>query len=156
MNYVKELLKQFRKDIITVIKVLMAMLFLFSVIILIIVAAWMYETHVKGEYLPGRDTVELFGNKGRYHILESSGLYTLRDEKKGISIEENIYNYFDKNEDGKLYVIGKKGYTILNYKNDKCKQADKLEDFTKEEQNIFNQIKNMELEEINEENTSNK
>jgi len=147
MNYVKVYLKQFSKAIITAtVKSTVVIFGVCAIMSSIWVAAIMLS-----KYPSGRDTVESFGN-GRYQIIgfhsfdgkQKQMRYSLRDEKKNISIVEDIYIYNNKDKLGKVYIIGKNSYTILDYKQEKYDQTDNIANFSSDEQDIFNQVDNIE------------
>lgn len=141
MNYITDVLKQFRKDIVKYIKIVMV---IYGVCLALIVLFIVLLSIFREPYLSGRDTVTSFGS-GRYQILGSTkGENTelsLYDCEDNIHIEEKIYKYSDEEYKGQLYVIGENGYTVLNYKKEKYKQDNSIENFSGEEQAIFKKIK---------------
>lgn len=113
-----------------------------------------------GKHMTGRDTVEVFGN-GDFQIIGKKPSHFADLERKA-TLEENVKQYkFVRN---KIYVFGKRGYTIVNIEEGTVKQyvlnlEDKnwdrinipnygkdyirlkeFEDFSIEEQEVFNQM----------------
>lgn len=155
MNYIKVFLKQFSKAIfITAIKSTVVIVGVVVAIYFIVMATIMLSgKYPLGKYPPGKDTVESFGS-GRYQIVafpsfgEKQKEYSLRDEKKNVSVVRNIYKYNNKDEWGKVYIIGKNSYTILDYKKEKYKQTDNITDFNSDEQGIFNEMNSIEWKKL--------
>ena len=151
MNYIKVFLKQFSKAIfITTIKSTVVIVgVVVAIYSVVMVAIMLFGKYPLGKYPSGKDTVESFGS-GRYQIVafpsfgEKQKEYSLRDEKKNVSIVRNIYKYNNKNEWGKVYIIGKNSYTILDYKKEKYKQTGNIADFSSNEQDVFNQVDDIE------------
>lgn len=97
-------------------------------------------------YSDGRKTVESFGARKQFAILMfASGkektlkkrlsLYN-RDEDE--SIERNIKCY--KKISDFVYALGEKGYTKLNYETAEIIQSKNINDFSGEDQEIFNSL----------------
>ncbi len=89
----------------------------------------------------GRDTIEYFGEDGRFGIfdIDLEKGYGLCDEKYF-----NVIDYVSKYKEIKpyIYAIGSEyGYTKLNYETGDFKQSKKLEDFSKEDIKIFKALK---------------
>lgn len=91
----------------------------------------------KVKYQPGRDTHEFFGD-GTFQILSSSRRMVLVNNDKLQNVETNVYKYRDINPF--VYVIGEKGFTLIDYKNKTVKQNSQIEYFSTEEKEIFNEI----------------
>lgn len=89
----------------------------------------------------GRDTEKIFGD-GRFVILRDTvnHVNVLYDREKQQQIEYVVFKY--KEKEPFVYMIGKDGYTIINYKNGELKHSQKIIDFSEEEQNnIINNLK---------------
>jgi hypothetical protein len=127
--------------------------------------AYSWYSESKGKYpLGGRDTEAAFGN-GRYVILQSyevpeevkngtekfdpkkskriSILFDREGKSKGIEpvenpdvIEDEIYKYYETKP--YVYVIGKNGYTKLNYTKCEFKQTKSISDFQDSDILVFN------------------
>lgn len=119
-------------------------------IIFMLVLSTMWYIDSKSEYsLGGMDTEKAFGN-GRYSILlyhitlvdspvynskNYKNAYDFFDVKEQKAIDDNVFKYKDIKP--YAYVIGKNGYTVLNYQTGEFKQSKKLNDFTKTETKIL-------------------
>jgi|tagenome__1003787_1003787.scaffolds.fasta_scaffold20931234_2 hypothetical protein len=92
------------------------------------------------KYPSGRDTIEIYGD-GRYQIMRSgSSSKTLMNVETQEDIEQNVYKY--KEIKPLVYVIGKKGYTILNYKKNSIINYSNKGMIPMKQQKIFDKIEN--------------
>lgn len=97
-------------------------------------------------YSDGRKTVESFGVRKQFAILIfASGKektlkkrLSLYNRDKDESIERNIKCY--KKTSDFVYALGEKGYTKLNYETDEIIQSKNINDFSQEDQEIFNSL----------------
>lgn len=89
----------------------------------------------KLKYSPGRDTYELFGD-GTYQILVGPyQIYSLYEYGNINAIEDDIYRY--RKISSLLYVVGKNGYTILNYETGITEQNSDIKKFSNNDQEMF-------------------
>jgi len=94
------------------------------------------------KYSSGKDTVKSFGDGSlqlENYVLIKNGvkqtLIELYDLKVDKSIEKNVTKF--KEENGKLYLLGDSGYTIVDIKTHEVKQNSKKSFFNNEEQKQF-------------------
>ncbi|MEH7305483.1 hypothetical protein [Neobacillus drentensis] len=88
------------------------------------------------KYPPGKDTVEIYGD-GTYQIL-SGDTYSLSNVETQENPEENVYKY--KEEKPLVYVIGKSGYTLLNYKTGKIKKYKRMDEIPAKQLKVFMEL----------------
>lgn len=88
----------------------------------------------------GRDTIESFGN-GRYQIVGVVNKRVLVDLDRNIrpSVEDNVYKY--KVRGDLVYVIGQRGYTIVNYRTGEINQYKEINKFTLGDRKIFEDMR---------------
>ena len=84
-----------------------------------------------------RDTVESFGDDGRFGVFYALDELDLYDVKNQKSID-HITNFKDIKP--YVYSVGEKGYTKLDYENDKIIQSNKLENFSDLDKQIFKDL----------------
>lgn len=100
-------------------------------------------SNIPKKYPKGRDTVESFGD-GRFQVLKvgPDKILYLVDESKpqfnGRVVESNVSGYTRKGEF--VYVVGKGGYTVLNYKTGELRQYESLDELPDQEQKLFHKI----------------
>lgn len=105
------------------------------VILILIGTVFSFTSCQELKYSPGRDTYELFGD-GTYQILcAPDKTYVLHDCDNSNNIEEYIYRY--RKISPLVYVVGKNGYTILNYETGIIEQKSDINDFSDKDREIF-------------------
>jgi len=95
------------------------------------------------EYSPGKDTVKSYGD-GSLQIVNISHnmrgnelvLYDLKIEE---SLVREVKKYREIN--GEIYIISSNGYSIVNIKTHEVVKKNKISDFIKAEQEIFEGMK---------------
>ena len=112
-------------------KILIIIIIMFAIVVFVA-----FLEMNKTDYNIGRDTVEAFG-KGRFQLLRGGGIKSLYDCKEMQTIAYGITRYRKIKE--KVYIVSEKeGYTILNYQTEEYSQSHNIDDFSHEEQDIFN------------------
>ena len=99
----------------------------------------------RDRYHPGYETVESFGNKRRFAIEKNLKIETnekiwyLIDRKQSKNnIEYDIKSY--ERVSSYVYTKGEKGYTKLNYETAEIQQNKNINEFSKEDQEIFKKL----------------
>lgn len=111
------------------------------IIPIIIIIICIITTSCLKSYPIGKDTLIQFDN-GRYQILRS-GPTTKKlffyDMQQNKNIETDVYKYCEIKPN--IYIVGEQGYTVLNYKTGKVEQSENLASFSKQEIEIFKNVK---------------
>lgn len=102
-----------------------------------------YDDSAKYPY--GRDTV-VYVDDGRFQIFQYANdlpgkefyyMYGVNDAETSEEIEPDVFRYFDNKENKKLYLMGSRGYTVIDYDNAIYEQHEALYQFGKEHIEVF-------------------
>lgn len=96
------------------------------------------------KYPYGRDTAVYIGD-GRFQIARAYTFdnkrcnYVIIDGETQLNIDIDVYKYVDMKKEGKLYIIGSMGYTIVDYQYTKSyEQHETIGEFSDTDQKVFN------------------
>lgn len=107
-----------------------------TILVVLLVTAGMQALLDRRNYSVGKDTAVPIGT-GRFDIGKVIDGYTVMDQKTGDEIEPSVKKYRFAPLSGKLYLIGSKGYTLINCKGGAVEQHEALDQFDKAEQRGF-------------------
>lgn len=114
------------------------------IVALFLIGLYLFSTNgcEEKKHPSGRDTIESFGD-GRFQILGPSDTKSLYDgeaqDMTKASIEDNVYKYKVKGD--LVYVIGQRGYTIVNYRTGEINQYKEINKFTLGDRKIFKDMR---------------
>ena len=96
-------------------------------ILLVLVIGWLgyFVWNLLGGsgYGGGIDTIGSFGTDSRYQLSKSSNKRaTLSDLSQHSTLEADFYDLFEDKQNGKLYIYGYSGYTVIDLKENTIKQ----------------------------------
>lgn len=111
-----------------------------TILVVLLVTAGIQILLDRRNYSVGKDTVVQVGT-GRFDIGKVPDSYTVLDQKTGDEIEPSVKKYRFASLSGKLYLIGSKGYTLIDCKGGAVEQHEALDQFDKAEQRGFRQPK---------------